>query len=135
MNKIQARNMLDEVVKHFSKNPKELRSIGANGGCTYSYTPNKPKSIGCAIGMYIKDEKLCKKMDDTGAIIDIWDYQKQLFNQLPIWMQKMNIDFLEDIQNFHDSDVNFDTLGISSQGKTKINYIIYKYDLGKPKFK
>ena len=64
MNKVQARNMLIDVMKHFSSNPLGLRSINSDTlkGCTYTPSTNKPLSIGCAIGMFISITN-AKKLD------------------------------------------------------------------------
>jgi hypothetical protein len=116
----QMRNMLNEVVKHFSSNPFELRS--SNNGCFYNPPKDKPNSIGCAIGMYLPI-KTAKVLDnDTSNITNILDTPK-LSKLLPKWMQKMNGDFLQKIQSLHDYSDYWDDKGLTKYGKTEVNEI------------
>ena len=62
-NKVQMLNMLQDVVTEFSENPQAKRSVD-NEKCLYNPPKNKPKSIGCAIGMYLPYE-IAKKLDKT----------------------------------------------------------------------
>ncbi len=128
MNKIQAKNMLDMVVEHFSKAPTKLRAIKNNEWqCQYSCIKDKPKSIGCAIGMFISDAKLCQKMDRAPdpAIKSILN--SSLGKQLPKWMQKMDSWFLQDIQDLHDDDHHWTKDGLSKKGVEKVKQITKKY--------
>jgi hypothetical protein len=135
MNKIQARNMLEIVVKHFSKNPKELRCLSASGNCKYSYQKNVPKSNGCAIGMFLPNN-LCLEMDNSGNtdINSILD-EPNLYKKLPKWMQSMDSMFLAKLQVLHDDNHYWTNTNISKEGKEYINKIINVYNLGKPMFR
>lgn len=137
MDKIQARNMLETVVKHFSSNPKELRCLSATGSCSYAYQKNVPKSSGCAIGMFLPNE-LCIEMDNSAntSIDDIFD-NPTLYKKLPKWMRDMDVNFLQSLQILHDQNKNWDLESntISIIGKEKVNEIIKDYKLGKPMFK
>ena len=132
MNKIQAKNMLNDVVEHFSSNPTELRSKSSRG-CFYNSQVNKPKSIGCAIGMYISNENAIYLDDHCGSIDAAFDDgyidNLTLYSKLPKWMQKMDVNFLSDIQNLHDSDVNWTNTTISEKGKQTVQAIIKQFQL------
>jgi hypothetical protein len=135
MNKIQARNMLEIVVKHFSKNPKELRCLSATNNCKYSYQKNKPKSSGCAIGMFLPNS-LCLEMDnsDNTDIHSIFN-NPHLYKKLPKWMQSMDSNFLEKLQILHDANYYWTETDISKGGKEWVNDIINSHNLGKPMFR
>jgi hypothetical protein len=111
----QIRNMLNEVVKHFSSNSFELRS--SNNGCFYNPPKDKPNSIGCAIGMYLS-KKTAKVLDEHSNITNILNTPK-LCKLLPKWMQKMNSNFLHEIQNLHDNDIYWNNKGLTELGKIK----------------
>jgi len=135
MNKIQARNMLEIVVKHFSKNPKELRCLNASGGCKYAYQKNKPKSSGCAIGMFLPNN-LCLEMDNSGNTdINSILNEPDLYKKLPKWMQSMDSSFLIKLQMLHDESFYWTKTNISKEGKKYVNQIINSHNLGKPMFK
>jgi len=128
MDKIQAMNMLNDVITHFGKNPKELRSIGTRGyndTCLYLPPKDKPKSIGCAIGMYLSN-KTAKQLDGkTGQdIISVFESKNK--KCLPKWMQKMNIKFLADLQDLHDLSEYWNlkkNKGLSNNGKEYVKRI------------
>ena len=48
-----------------------------------------------------------------------------------MWMQKMNIDFLEEVQSLHDDNIYWDESGLSEAGHRKINTIKYNFKLQK----
>jgi len=127
MDKIQAKNMLNDVVKHFSKNPKELRSISICNSCLYMPPESKPKSIGCAIGMYLPNKvaRQLDRSDDTDIVTVFNDY----LTLLPKWMQKMDVSFLNSLQRLHDINSNWDEKGLSKSGKEEVKDIIKEYNL------
>lgn len=115
-NKHQHLNMLNTIVKHFSKDPEKLRGLN-NNKCQYIRN-NNPGNIGCAIGMFCSD-KVANKLDKTNySIIDI--FEKPSKKLLPKWMQKMNVDILQDFQTLHDSMHYWDNEGLTIQGKQEV---------------
>lgn len=128
----QMRHMLNDVVEHFSKDPRELRSIAPfMGMCLYHPPVNKPKSIGCAIGMYLP-ENVCRKMDkqkNGTAIADFFVGKRKAV--LPKWMQKMDVKFLTSVQNLHDNSWNWSGKGLSEGGKEYVAGIIKTHNLPK----
>lgn len=136
MSKEIMQNMLQEIVTHFGKNPRELRSVQSHehGGCLYH--PNlelTPKSIGCAIGMYL-DWDVAKKLDggSSVAIGNIFEgNRKQL---LPEWMQKLDVHFLKKCQRLHDYMFFWNEKGISDRGKEEVKEICKQFKLKPIKF-
>lgn len=123
----QMRHMLNDVVEHFSKNPRELRSKG-NRYCTYNPPSEKPKSIGCAIGMYLP-KSLCEKLDkmDETSIREI--LHSTMKNKLPKWLKSLDPYFLNDLQRLHDFDHNWSDTGLSNAGLDYEKHMIAHYDL------
>jgi hypothetical protein len=82
---------LDEMVKHFSNNPRAMNNIGE---CVYSHHING----GCAIGRKLPAD-LAEKFEATqfGAIS-----RMELFNCLPPELSVLGADFLQKCQNMHD---------------------------------
>lgn len=114
--------MLKDVLDQFGPDPKTYRCIAKNGNCLYN-PPKGSLSAGCAIGMYIINTSTAKKMDKQGSI----PYVSR--NLLPKWMQKVDINFLTDIQDLHDTTNNWNTIGLSEYGKNSVRSIADHYDL------
>ena len=135
-NKEIMQQMLQDVVTHFSENPKELRSID-NNKCLYNPPANKPNSIGCALGMYI-NTKNAKKLDtcEGSAIWNIWKKEKNK-KLLPKWMQKIDIGFLTKLQNLHDCNNNWTDDNITKEGKSFVKGMCkaFKLDYNSIQFK
>lgn len=128
--KSQMQAMLEEVVLHFASNPNELRSVSKgsnyfNSKCLYHPPADKPKSIGCAIGMYI-DWEDAKKLDEYlfGSIKYTIDSPR-----IPNWMKALPIEFLSSIQDFHDEDRYFTQKGLSEEGIAFVKNICDKFSL------
>jgi hypothetical protein len=118
--------MLDDVVEHFSKDPKGLRcTIGE--GCFYHPMEEKPNSIGCAIGMYLPN-KLCKKLDGRNqtTIVEIIK-DKELKSLLPKWMQEVDLRFLSGLQILHDIHTYWTDKGLSELGKEEVRRLKTEY--------
>jgi len=111
-------DLLKTVVDHFSKNPEELRSTT---GCYCKYFPpeSKPKSIGCAIGMFIpwEDEKKWKKLDGLTVNAD------KVIDLLPDSLKSFDKWFLRALQDVHDYDSNWNIKGLSNSGKERVSQI------------
>lgn len=126
--------MLQDVVTHFSENPEELRSVNNKGGGLYNPPKEKPKSIGCAIGMYI-NIKNAKKLD-VGTVTSInciiGDEKEKL---LPKWMLKIDKEFLGNLQRLHDGGEYWTKEDISDSGKKEVKRICKEFSLNYPKFK
>lgn len=127
--KWQQFNMLQDVISHFATNPDELRSSLCDSTCTYY--PNlklSPKSIGCAIGIYL-NWKTAKELDnlEQTSIHCILDNKHKTI--LPLWMQKMNKNFLSDIQALHDDEYHWNSEGLAENGKRYIKTICDKFNL------
>lgn len=121
-------SMLQDVITHFGSNPSELRSIVPGHSCSYNPPLGRPKSIGCAIGMYIpKSEAMLMDVIPFPSIRQIFE---ERINLLPPWMRKMDPSFLTKIQVLHDSDYNWrKDFGLSYLGMKKVKSICKKHDI------
>lgn len=125
--------LLNDTIAYYSVDPVNRRCYNSiNGACAYSpKTINKVGlSNGCAIGRHLRPE-VQKRFDTTSQLSTIGriisdDENKKL---LPEWMQKMNVDFLTDIQNLHDLDIYWDENGLTESGKFAVKYIKNTYIL------
>ena len=122
-------NMLQDVITHFGKNPDEIRSTKQHGICTYEPLKNKPKSLGCAIGMYLNN-KVAEKLDNQleSSIKDILS-KRRLKALLPKWMQNMDKEFLMKVQSLHDHITFWSIRGLSKEGKKQVRLICEEHDL------
>jgi hypothetical protein len=92
------------------------RCYSIEEGCTYS------GEIGCAVGRIIEDKNLCEEFDGIGSVeIDV------VFYELPEEIQDLGLDFLQDLQDLHDSYLNWDQSGLSPNGLIRWTYIFKKY--------
>ena len=129
-------SMLQGVITELSQNPKEKRSTSKGRGFC-KYYPTKKTSKGCAVGMYLSYD-VAKKLDkfEDGSISGIMEDDSKL-KLLPKWMQKMNPEFLLDLQGFHDTNYFWDENNISEEGKEHVKLIcsMHNLDFSKIKFK
>ena len=115
--------VLQDVIDQFSPDPRSTRSVGCKGACKYYPPEYKPKSIGCAIGMYLPWKKAAEldKHTKTGV--------GNLVDELPKWMKDMNVEFLQNIQTLHDGDDHWLKVGLSVRGMRAVEYICKKWDI------
>lgn len=117
-----------DTVKHYSVDPINRRCIKT---LLCRYDPRtlglEGKSEGCAIGRHMTPENA--KIADTSGDLGISLLYESTPELLPEWMQKMEKEFLVDIQCFHDNDDNWNENGLSIDGKQYVNRIIEKYKL------
>ena len=124
--------MLQDVIDQFSPNPEELRSASSYGKCTYHPSINKPKSIGCAIGMYIgwESAKALDRRADTFIRKADTSIRKVINARgIPKWMKKIDIDFLSDLQYLHDNGSYWRLVGLSTDGMYYIATLCNKFKL------
>lgn len=119
--------MLQDFVDQFHKN-LESKSIDSKQECCY-YPPDRSKSPGCAIGMYLKDD-IAKELDNLiestiGKII----YSNNI-KLLPKWMQKLPNSFLTRYQLLHDDYITKE--GLEEDGKIEISRICKRFNLKEP---
>ena len=117
---------LNETAAHFNLNN---RSTTSNEGC--SYLPKEGVSEGCAIGRKIADKKLCAELDEFGYIGSTADETSsaRVFNKLPQELQDLGQDFLNVVQQLHDSEYNWTETGLSPVGVEKVETIKIKFCL------
>ena len=89
-------------------------------------TVGHTNSEGCAIGRHLPKELALK--------FDSYDYTgvEDVFDELPENLQLLGEEFLESIQNFHDSSTNWNTTdgeGLTEIGKGRLSQLIKYYAL------
>lgn len=115
------REFLDEMVAHFSVNP---RAVDSNGSCVYSHSVNG----GCAIGRKISKD-LAYRFDYMGAEVsyNFTVSDERIFNLLPLELSMLGVNFLQDCQYLHDNENSWDENGLSPQGKAFFDIIVDRY--------
>jgi hypothetical protein len=116
--------MLVETVVYYATDTSR-RNVDLNDTC--KYYPLHDNTEGCAIGRYLPAE-LAKKLDqeDLAGV----SYK---FNELPVELQKLDKDYLERIQNLHDSPITWDNKGLTEFGIKRIKGIIDDFELDESK--
>lgn len=105
---------LEETVKFYSQDPKKLRNVDDNGICYYA---PRNKSPGCAIGRHL-NVKVAKKLDkDGGGQVDI------VKDWLPQKLKNLGLDFLQEVQRFHDCYRYWNNHGLSGMGEIELEDI------------
>jgi hypothetical protein len=100
------------------------RCLDEHGSCMY-YLEGK---AGCAIGRHVPDKDLCRKWDaksdlGTGVTDD------SIFDALPENLHELGQDFLNRVQDLHDSDSNWDCDGLSAIGVDQVIAIKQRFQL------
>lgn len=118
--KRKCREFLNEMVLHFSTNP---RAIDSNGRCVYSHSVNG----GCAIGRKVSED-LAYLFDYMEAEVgyNLTVSNKRIFNLLPLELSMLGSSFLKECQSLHDNNY-WDEKGLSPQGKTFFDMIVERY--------
>ena len=120
--------LLQDTIAYYSVNPAERRCRSLYS-CNYSPIKiNKPLSEGCAIGRHL-DEDVKIKFDNYYDIKSINFEYPDIFALAPQWMQDMDIDFLQAIQNLHDYSDYWGETGLSEFGKERVDEIKEKFGL------
>ena len=84
-------------------------------------------SDGCAIGRFL-DPEIAYQIDAENNGISI----KLLLNmdyELPEWIKNMDSDFLQSVQDLHDTDSYWEKRGLSYLGKQIVNAMIINHNL------
>lgn len=120
------RELLVSTVQFYTSENRAL----SEGTCVYLKTENSP---GCAIGRHLTPEvqQIFHKIqteDCAGSITSMFD-TIETKSLLPEWMQEMDADFLQRIQQLHDSLEYWNTEGISALGKQEALYICNTFAL------
>lgn len=95
--------LLEETANHFN-----LGNRSTLGGCA---TQCRYGGVGCAIGRKIRSRKLRDKLDNAP-----WCGVTAIFDELPSYLQKFGIPFLNQLQNLHDIIRHWTETGLSESG-------------------
>ena len=123
---------LESTIKYYKENPQ--RRCTNNDGCFYSPVTVGKEDIsgGCAIGRFI-DPVLALEFDGESKLLGLaisGVFRRPEYKErLPKWMQKMDINFLEDVQSLHDDGIYWNDWGLTDAGKRKVDSIKKNYEL------
>lgn len=122
--------LLLSTIKYYGENPKERRCVNGTGGCKYSpINAGKPFSKGCGIGRFLKPKVQILFDKEMNTFINNILDKPEYATMVPIWMQKMNVDFLTLIQLLHDNVEYWSTNGLTAVGVERVNAIIKQFEL------
>ena len=116
---IKQLRLLKETVDYYSVDPINRRSL-LPGSLLCVYSPHA-KSQGCAIGRLISKE-LAKYFDRDSPAIGT-PVVDDVFHELPIDLQKLGLNYLVELQVFHDSHLFWNTKGLTIKGTHQLNSI------------
>lgn len=104
-------------ILEWERDNRTSKNRAASGYSCWYYLENTP---GCAIGRLIKDKVLAEHLNTRGSV-------DAIKNQLPPEIQALGIEFLVEIQVFHDNPENFTNVGLTHIGTEKINNLLQKW--------
>jgi len=95
--------------------------------CFYDGSRNtKLESDGCAVGRLLS-KRMKAKLDKKYTFSDKDSGVKDLFHELPKTIQVYGEDFLEALQQLHDSNIFWAEFGLTKEGKKFVKSIKNKY--------
>lgn len=108
-------SLLEETANHYNS---DNRSSGDRGICFY--IPPCSKSEGCAIGRKLSEE--CKQFIidndlNTKSVAFLFSEFTRNNIEIPDSLKDLNINFLIELQRFHDEVGNWSRTGLSTYGK------------------
>lgn len=113
--------VLQDTIQYYSQDPDGRRCSDDN---SCSYSPNtlgiEATSEGCAVGRLLSAElreELDRDFEGKSVGHDL------LFRTLPKEVQELGLVFLLKLQNLHDSDVYWDSKGLSKVGEEEVQRI------------
>lgn len=112
--------IIQETVDYYSADP-DGRRANENGDCMYLASDGRM----CAVGRCMADPKVAG--DYIGDYRDMLEHVRSQGVQYDILKpeyQGHSVGFWEDLQMFHDSDVNWDSNGLSELGQWSLKRLI-----------
>jgi len=103
---------LGAVIDWFMNNPRCVDELGC---CHYQHNGGN-----CAVGLMMTDED-ANNPDFLG--FNVSDLPRRIIQGLDI----QDLDFLEDVQKFHDYHSNWNETGLSENGEKHLEQLIEKY--------
>lgn len=108
--------IIEETAEYYSKNTKRRGRI-KDVGCVYINTNTKAM---CAVGRCLIEPEYFNEAY-PGAIVDQFTGCDKEFNSyLKEKYQGHNVNFWQQLQDFHDSDINWDKKGLTETGKVRL---------------
>ena len=103
--------LIEDTMNHFNTTNRAIKK-NIHGGNMCTYAPVDGVSSGCAIGRLITDKALCFEMDEFDTSVD----DDKIIARLPSEVKKLGISFLSKLQQLHDQEKYWNSLGLSVQG-------------------
>ena len=124
-----------DTLEYYSVNPKERRSfiLTEQGRPICKYAPVKETSEGCAIGRKLTGTTEQKQAWDKScaSYMSIVSTYLNPINDIvdirPEWMKDMSPRFLQELQRFHDTKLNWASVGLTREGKYNLKSILEEY--------
>ena len=114
-----AQDVFNRVINHLVSQGQ--KSVSVDGLCLY----RSPSGASCAVGCLISEDDYSPSMEgaDVGYIVRKYENLQ--------WMQQFG-ELLDDLQDLHDVDCNWDNQGLSSGGLEQIQLIADHHRLTNP---
>lgn len=105
--------LLEDTASFYNRNN---RAVLNDGRCVYAATETSP---GCAIGRCLDRNNVPPNYSDIN-VYALWDNKTP---HLPAWLHEMNVDFLRNLQAFHDCERYWDASGLTPLGREMFEWI------------
>ena len=107
---MNALELLEDTVNFYSVDPVGRRAVDDNGFCFYVMPDGKR----CAIGRFLSMQ--CDDRHITMNILALKNNRNEIFSEE---ISLIPVNLLRFIQNFHDTDSNWDLYGLSGIGRVR----------------
>jgi len=105
-----AQDVFNRVINHLVSQGQ--KSVSVDGLCLY----RSPSGASCAVGCLISEDDYSPSMEGADVGFVVREYKSLQ------WLRKFE-DLLDDLQDLHDVDCNWDNQGLSSGGLEQIQLI------------
>ena len=114
-----AQDVFNRVINHLVSQGQ--KSVSVDGLCLY----RSPSGASCAVGCLISEDDYSPSMEGADVGFVVREYKSLQ------WLRKFE-ELLDDLQDLHDLDCNWDNQGLSSGGRKQIQLIADHHLLTNP---
>jgi len=114
-----AQDVFNRVINHLVSQGQ--KSVSVDGLCLY----RSPSGASCAVGCLISEDDYSPSMEGADVGFVVREYKSLQ------WLRKFE-ELLDDLQDLHDLDCNWDNQGLSSGGRKQIQLIADHHRLTNP---
>jgi len=123
MEKLTYRQVIEITKERYSNNPK-LRSIDMDGRTCMYHHENGNK---CGVGHFIKEDTNISLYNSDAINMILLSEDDFKYYMVDNVQHLQDINFWDDLQFFHDTDIFWDENGITPRGTTYYNNLINNY--------